>query len=56
MEAFAWAVDLAICVLPREGLFNDPGSEQSLAEACEIGVDPAGSGIETGAAAVVMER
>ena len=36
---FAWAVDLEICVFPQEGLLNDPGTEELLAEACESGAD-----------------
>jgi cytosine deaminase len=34
---YAWAVDLEICVFPQEGLNNDPGTFELLAEACEGG-------------------
>jgi cytosine/creatinine deaminase len=36
---YAWAIDLEICVFPQEGLINDPGAEELLAEACEQGAD-----------------
>jgi cytosine deaminase len=36
---YAWAIDLAICVFPQEGLINDPGTEELLVEACEAGAD-----------------
>ncbi|WP_336798879.1 amidohydrolase family protein [Kaistia sp. MMO-174] len=36
---FAWAVDLELCVFPQEGLLNDPGTEELLVEACEMGAD-----------------
>jgi cytosine deaminase len=36
---YTWAIDLEICVFPQEGLFNDPGTEELLIEACEEGAD-----------------
>jgi len=38
-QAYAWAIDLEICVFPQEGLLNDPGTEELLVEACEQGAD-----------------
>ena len=34
---YAWAIDLEICVFPQEGLLNDPGTEELLVAACEMG-------------------
>jgi len=36
---YAWAADLELCVFPQEGLLNDPGTEELLVEACEMGAD-----------------
>jgi cytosine deaminase len=36
---YAWAIDLAICVFPQEGMTNDPGTEDLLIEALEAGAD-----------------
>jgi cytosine deaminase len=36
---YAFAVDLAICVFPQEGLTNDPGTEQLLEQALNEGAD-----------------
>jgi cytosine/creatinine deaminase len=41
-QAYAWAVDIEICVFPQEGLLNDPGTEELLIEACEQGADVIG--------------
>ena len=41
-QAYAWALDLEICVFPQEGLLNDPGTEELLIEACEQGADVIG--------------
>ncbi|HEY2526440.1 MAG TPA: amidohydrolase family protein [Xanthobacteraceae bacterium] len=38
-QVYAWAVALEICVFPQEGLFNDPGAEELLVEACRQGAD-----------------
>src|SRR4029453_17249728 len=37
-----WAIDLQICAFPQEGLTNDPGAEELLVEACELGADVIG--------------
>ncbi len=39
---YAWAIDLSLCVFPQEGLTNDPGTEELLIEACELGVGAIG--------------
>jgi cytosine deaminase len=39
---YAWAIDLQICAFPQEGLTNDPGAEELLVEACELGADVIG--------------
>lgn len=38
-QAYAWAIDIEICVFPQEGLLNDPGTEELLVEACAEGAD-----------------
>jgi cytosine deaminase len=38
-QDYAWAIDLQICVFPQEGLFNDPGTDALLWQACETGAD-----------------
>lgn len=35
--AYAWAIDVEICVFPQEGLTNDPGCEELLIAACRNG-------------------
>ncbi|MDQ8730470.1 amidohydrolase family protein [Bradyrhizobium sp. LHD-71] len=39
---YAWAIDLAICVFPQEGLTNDPGAEDLLVAALRAGADVLG--------------
>jgi cytosine/creatinine deaminase len=39
---YAWAIDLEICVFPQEGLLNDPGTEDLLVAACDLGADLVG--------------
>lgn len=39
---YASAIDIQICVFPQEGLLNDPGTEELLIEACELGADAIG--------------
>jgi cytosine/creatinine deaminase len=41
-SAYAWAIDIEICVFPQEGLLNDPGTDELLIEACEQGADVIG--------------
>lgn len=38
-KAYAWAIDVDICVFPQEGLINDPGCEELLITACREGAD-----------------
>jgi cytosine deaminase len=40
---YAWAVDVEICVFPQEGLCNNPGTEELLAEALARGADVLGA-------------
>ncbi|GGC79504.1 amidohydrolase family protein [Chelatococcus reniformis] len=39
---YRWALDLSICAFPQEGLTNDPGTEDLLAEALAAGADALG--------------
>ncbi|HEV7600347.1 MAG TPA: amidohydrolase family protein, partial [Bradyrhizobium sp.] len=41
-RAYAWAIDVEICVFPQEGLNNDPGCDELLVEALEAGADVIG--------------
>jgi len=36
-QEYAWAVDIEICVFPREGLLNNPGTEELMIGALEQG-------------------
>lgn len=36
-RAYAWAIDVEVCVFPQEGLINDPGTPELLIAACEQG-------------------
>src|SRR5262245_21832970 len=38
-RTYAWSIDIKICVFPREGLINDPGTEELLIAACREGAD-----------------
>lgn len=38
-RAYAWALDIEICVFPQEGLLNDPGTEALLRQALHQGAD-----------------
>ena len=38
-HAYAWAIDLSICVFPQEGLTNDPGTEELLVASLKAGAD-----------------
>lgn len=42
VREYAWAIDLEICVFPQEGLTNDPGAEELLIQACDLGADVIG--------------
>lgn len=37
VEEWAWAIDVEICVMPQEGLLNNPGTEQQMVQALERG-------------------
>lgn len=39
---YAWAIDLATCVFPQEGLTNDPGAEELLIQALREGGEVVG--------------
>lgn len=39
---YAWAIDLSLCVFPQEGLTNDPGSDELLIAACDLGAGAIG--------------
>lgn len=39
---YAWAIDLATCVFPQEGLTNDPGAEELLIQALRAGGEVVG--------------
>src|SRR6266436_6327513 len=39
---YDWAIELQICAFPQEGLTNDPGTEELLADACEQGAEVIG--------------
>jgi cytosine/creatinine deaminase len=39
---YAPVIDIQICVFPQEGMLNDPGTEELLIEACEVGADAIG--------------
>jgi len=39
---YAWAIDLALCVFPQEGLTNDPGADELLVQALRDGADAIG--------------
>lgn len=39
---YAWGIDLEICVFPQEGMTGDPGAEDILVRACELGAGAIG--------------
>jgi cytosine deaminase len=39
---YAWAIDLALCVFPQEGLTNDPGADELLVQALRDGAGAIG--------------
>ncbi len=41
-KAYAWAIDLKLCVFPQEGLLDDPGCEDVMVAALELGADVVG--------------
>jgi cytosine deaminase len=41
-EAYRWAIDVELCAFPQEGLLDDPGCEDVLVAALELGADVVG--------------
>ena len=39
---YAWAIDLQLCVFPQEGLLDDPGCDEVLVAALDLGADVIG--------------
>jgi cytosine deaminase len=37
IDEYAWAIDLEVCVFPQEGLLNNPGTDELMAEALKRG-------------------
>jgi cytosine/creatinine deaminase len=37
IDAYRWAIDVEICVMPQEGLLNNPGTEELMVKALESG-------------------
>jgi cytosine deaminase len=37
VDAYAWAIDLEICVMPQEGMLDNPGTEELMLEALRNG-------------------
>jgi cytosine/creatinine deaminase len=43
VEAYKWAIDLEICVMPQEGLLDSPGTEELMVEALKTGATVIGA-------------
>ena len=43
LEAYAWAIDIEICVMPQEGMLNNPGTEELMIEALKTGAHVIGA-------------
>jgi cytosine deaminase len=43
VDAFAWAIDIEICVMPQEGLTNNPGTDELMVEALRSGARVVGA-------------
>jgi cytosine deaminase len=41
-KAYRWAIDIELCAFPQEGLLDDPGCEDVLVAALELGADVVG--------------
>jgi cytosine/creatinine deaminase len=42
-EAYRWAIDIEICVMPQEGLLNNPGTDELMVAALENGATVVGA-------------
>jgi cytosine deaminase len=43
VEAYKWAIDIEICVMPQEGLTNNPGTDELMVAALENGATVVGA-------------
>lgn len=43
VDAYAWAIDIEICVMPQEGLLNNPGTDALMLEALRQGARVVGA-------------
>jgi len=43
IEAYKWALDMEICVMPQEGLLNNPGTEELMVAALKNGANVIGA-------------
>lgn len=43
IDAYAWAIDLEICVMPQEGLTNNPGTDELMVAAMKAGAHVVGA-------------
>jgi cytosine deaminase len=43
VEAYAWAIDIEICVMPQEGLLNNPGTDELMVAALRNGARVVGA-------------
>jgi cytosine deaminase len=43
VERYRWAIDIEICVMPQEGLTNNPGTEELMIEALKSGATVVGA-------------
>src|ERR1044072_2178928 len=43
VEEYKWAIDIELCVMPQEGLTNNPGTDELMVEALEGGAKAGGA-------------
>ncbi|WP_424810746.1 amidohydrolase family protein [Roseococcus sp. YIM B11640] len=43
VDAYKWAIDIEICVMPQEGLLDNPGTEELMVEALKTGATVIGA-------------
>lgn len=43
IDEYAWAIDIEICVMPQEGLLNNPGTEELIVQALKSGARVVGA-------------